>query len=105
MNNATRAAVFIIAAACATLLGAERARARDANQFQVLTAFSAKEACSCAFLVGQTDDYCTAFGQIGEFAVDVSVDRSAKTVKSTFAGTARTARFTEGAGCLTDPLE
>jgi hypothetical protein len=108
MSSRTRARLkamlLLLTAGGATLLAAERVRAREASQFEVLTGFSAKEACSCAFVVEQNDEYCVAFGQTGPVPVAVAIDHGAKTVTSTFLGTSRTARFTEGAGCLTDAL-
>lgn len=97
-------ALFALVAVVASFVGIDRARAKPATQFQILTGFSAKEACSCAFVVEQTDAYCQAFGQIGGYDVDVSIDRGASAVTSTFLGTARTARFTAGDGCKLDPL-
>ncbi len=104
-KNGTRAAIVVVVAVCGTLFGVSRARAKSANQFEVLTGFSSKEACSCAFVVEQTDDYCKALGKIGGFEVDVSIDRAASSVTSTFVGVKRTARFKAGEGCRTEPLE
>jgi hypothetical protein len=104
-----RALVLTVAllGAPALLLSSDSVRAdREANLFEVATGFSAKEACSCAFVAGQTDDYCKAFGQVAgtSLAVDVVVDRGAQTVTSTISGVSRTARAAAGAGCTLDPL-
>jgi hypothetical protein len=96
--------------ACAALLtfamvvSSDRARAKEANTFQVLTGFSSKETCSCVFVVEQTDEYCTAFGQAEGYDVRITIDRSAKTVTSAFGTATRTARMKDGEGCNTDPL-
>jgi hypothetical protein len=66
------------------------------DQFQILTGFSAKEVCSCAFVVEQTDEYCKAFGKLEGYDVESVIDRNAKTVTSTFLLTSRTARFEDG---------
>ena len=89
-------------AALAAVFGATRARATDANPLAVGNGFSAKEACSCAFVVEQTDEYCSAYGQTGAFPSAITVDRAHKTVTSSFAGVTRVARFTDGAGCILD---
>jgi hypothetical protein len=91
----------------ALLLSSDSARAdRDANIIELATGFSAKEACSCAFVVGQTDELCQAFGQVAGLSlpIEVAVDRGAKTVTATVGDTSRTARAAEGAGCTLDGL-
>lgn len=72
--------------------------------FVLLTGFSAKETCSCAFVVEQTDEYCTTFGQVKDFpSVVIHIDRAAKTVTSEVTGArTRTARFSATDGCLLD---
>lgn len=88
----------------ATLVSSDRAGAKNANIFQLLTGFSSKETCSCAFVVEQTDDYCKAFGQQPGFDVVITIDRGAKSVTSSFGGVTRTATMKEGEGCTGDPL-
>ena len=83
---------------------AVHSRARQPDQFEVLTGFASKEACSCAFVVEQSDDYCAQFGQIDGYPAKIEIDRNAKTVKATFNIVSRTARFTEAQGCVTDEL-
>jgi hypothetical protein len=106
----TRRALVLVAAllgAPALLLSSDSVRAdRTANLFELATGFSAKEACSCAFVVEQTDELCREFGQIVgiALAVDIAIDRSAKTVTSSVGEIGRTARFAAGAGCVLDPL-
>jgi hypothetical protein len=88
----------------AVALVSVRARAKPANVFQLLTGFSAKETCSCAFVVEQTDDYCKAFGSQEGYDTTITIDHAAKIASSTFSGSTRTARFTDTEGCLVDPL-
>ena len=85
-------------------LGAGCCGAEPVTAFEILTGFSSKEACSCAFVAGQTDAYCTEFGKIGGYNVKDAIDRSKKVVTSSFAGTSRSARVVEGGGCTLDPL-
>ena len=96
-----------LAAAPALLLSSDSVRAdRTANVFEIATGFSARQACTCAFVIEQTDEYCQAFGQVpGEaLPVDVAIDHDAKTVTSTLSGVSRTARAATGVGCTLDPL-
>jgi hypothetical protein len=89
---------------CASLLSSDRAGAREANVVEILTGFSSKESCSCAFVVEQTDEYCQAFGKMGNYDVNVKIDHDAKTVTSSYLISSRTSRFTESAGCMLDAL-
>ena len=71
--------------------------------FTLLTGFSAKETCSCAFDVQQTDDYCIAFGHQGDYTLSIQIDHAKKIVTSSFLDATRTAHFTDGVGCELDP--
>lgn len=104
LRKGIRAMLFILGGGAVMLLGASRARAREANQLEILTGFAAKESCSCAFVVEQTDEYCTAFGQSSPAPVTITIDHELQVVTSSFAGTTRSASFTEGAGCFLAPL-
>jgi hypothetical protein len=106
VNKRTILALALFAAPAA-VLAVHVARAGNApnapaNSFQLLTGFSAKETCSCAFVVEQADDYCTTFGQQPGYNVTIAIDHTAKTVTSTFALAKRTARFADGVGCTLD---
>jgi hypothetical protein len=91
------------AASLAFFLAPARAKQpATADVFQLLLGFSAKESCSCAFVDGQTDAYCQAFGQQPGYAVTVVIDHTANTVSSSYAGLTRTAHATTGAGCVLD---
>lgn len=70
----------------------------------VLPAFTAKEHCSCRFVMGQDEPYCERYTRqwlpISERAVDDATRRV--TVRAT--GTTRSARWIgEREGCLLDP--
>jgi len=90
--------------ALAGLVSSDRAGAKSANIFQLLTGFSSKETCSCAFVVEQTDEYCKAFGQSAGYDVAITIDRTARTVTSSFGGVTRTATMKDGEGCTGDAL-
>jgi CubicO group peptidase (beta-lactamase class C family) len=74
----------------------------DTDIPHLLTGFSAKETCSCAFVVGQTDDYCKAFGQQKGFNITITIDHNAQQITSNYQGLARTASAKPGAGCTLD---
>jgi hypothetical protein len=73
-----------------------------ANELQLLVGYVAKETCSCVFVEGQTDAYCTNYGTLptGQSSVTVAIDHTANTVTAGFAGTSRVASFTSGRGCV-----
>lgn len=102
-----RRMIFVVVpalVAMAGLLSSDRAGAKNAGTFQLLTGFSSKETCSCAFVVEQTDEYCRAFGQAAGYDVAIVIDRAAKTVSSSFGGVTRTATMKDGEGCTGDAL-
>jgi hypothetical protein len=73
----------------------------------LLAGFSAKETCSCAFVDGQTDAYCNAYGQDAPFTSTITIDHAAKMVTAVsvdFGGVTRTAHAVDGAGCTLDPI-
>ena len=76
-----------------------------ANDIQLLLGFSAKETCSCAFDVGQTDTYCTAFGQQPGYTVTIAINHTTQIVTASILGITRTAHVASPAtGCLLDAL-
>jgi len=104
VNRRTMFLVVPALVAAAGLFSSDRAGAKSANIFQLLTGFSSKETCSCAFVAEQTDEYCKAFGQQPGYDVVIVIDRTAKTVSSSFGGVTRTAAMKDGEGCTADPL-
>lgn len=102
----TRFSVLAAAAAIGltALVSSDRAGAKNANIFQLLTGFSSKETCSCAFVVEQSDEYCNAFGQQPGYDVVIIIDHAKKTVTSSFGGVTRTATMKNGEGCTGDSL-
>jgi len=100
------AALLVFFGSCSALLTSDhQARAKNADLFEILTGFSSKETCSCAFVIEQSDEYCTSFGKFTGYDLTITIDHTAKTATSNFAGQlARTSHFTEGAGCQVDPL-
>ncbi len=72
--------------------------------YTLAAGISAKESCSCVFVVLQSDAYCKAFGSPADYVtVNVQIDHAGKGITSTFFGATRTAHFVDGAGCTLDP--
>jgi hypothetical protein len=96
-----RALTFASVVAFALLTpGDAVAAGQPANEFQLGAGYAAKEACSCAFVEGQTDAYCTNYGVSPTgVSVTLTIDRSASTVTAVYATATRTASFAAGAGC------
>jgi hypothetical protein len=81
---------------------AHQSSAAPATIFQLAAGFAAKESCSCAFVVGQTDKYCIAFGQQAPLTIDISIDHTAKMTTATAGADVRTAHYGAN-GCTLDP--
>lgn len=96
---------FASFAALTVLAIGSTARADSAGLFDYLLGFSAKETCSCAFVVEQTDDYCKAFGQAAGFSTQVAIDRGARSASATFQGITRTARADATGACSMDDVK
>lgn len=104
-SRVRRSALTALAGLSLGLLSFARpAIARDPTILEMLTGFSAKETCSCAFVVEQTDTYCKEFGVPPGYSVDIAIDRGARTVAATAGSTTRAARFDAHTGCILDRL-
>ncbi|MFO0726988.1 MAG: amidase [Myxococcota bacterium] len=52
------------------------------NDLELLTAYRAKELCSCLFVMGQTEDYCRAYTVAAPNLARFEIDRAGKTVRA-----------------------
>jgi hypothetical protein len=76
-----------------------------ADLFQLAAGYAAKEACSCAFVEGRPDAFCTTYAVTPTgVGVTVAFDHSAGTVTTTFATASRVAQYTSGTGCVLQGL-
>jgi hypothetical protein len=74
------------------------------NDLQLLTAYTAKETCSCLFVMEQTEEYCRAWTKASPAVATWSADLEARTVDSAaglFWG-ARAHYVDEKFGCVLD---
>jgi hypothetical protein len=104
MRSVWKAAGLAALVGLAMVVMAPRVRAKPASAFELLTGFSAKETCSCVFVVEQTDDVCKEFGSLEGSELDIQIDRAAKSVSTKLLTSKRVARFVDGQGCQLDPL-
>jgi len=52
------------------------------NDLQLITGYSAKEFCSCLFVMEQTEDFCRAWTKADPAVATLRVDRTRKKVES-----------------------
>lgn len=69
----------------------------------ILPGFTAKEYCSCRFVMGQTDAYCRGYVQQWLPISEITVDEAARTVTARGTGVLRSARWlSPRQGCRLD---
>lgn len=77
-----RAALLLLATlAC----GGGGQREYASNDLQLITAYTAKEMCSCLFVMGHTEEYCRVWTRQSPSIYSLKVDRDAQVVESTAA--------------------
>jgi hypothetical protein len=52
------------------------------GDLDLVSAYTAKEACSCIFVIEQSDEFCRAWTRANPAVAGFTVDRAAKTVTS-----------------------
>lgn len=73
-------AVALVVAGCSSPPGGERVYQR--NDLQLLTAHAAKEMCSCLFVFGRDEAFCTAWVKAAPDLKTLHVDWDDKRVES-----------------------
>jgi hypothetical protein len=84
-NFATRWVRSLLAISAAAALASPALAGCDRyerNDLQILTAYSAKEMCSCIFVMQQSEEYCKAWTKASPNIKSVSVDYDKKRVES-----------------------
>ncbi len=79
MKALKRAAVLLGIVSLSTASACER---YDANDLQILTAYSAKQMCSCIFVMKRSEDFCKAWAKESPDVKTVSIDRDDKRVET-----------------------
>lgn len=83
MNRTLGLAAVLTVAALLGLAGCGGdGRLYDNNDLELATAYTAKEVCSCVFVMEQTEDYCRAWTKASPDVADFVVDHDEKRVRS-----------------------
>ncbi len=77
-----RAWMGLGAALAALSCGSPAGRTYANNDLQLATAYTAKEVCSCLFLLEQSEDFCRAWTKANPNVARFRVDRDTRTVES-----------------------
>ena len=77
-TSALLALALLAVAGC----GGGDGRIYDNNDLELATAYTAKEVCSCVFVMEQTEDYCRAWTRASPDVADFTVDREEQRVRS-----------------------
>jgi hypothetical protein len=97
------AALVLVAAGYLGIVPGVKGRYRNSDP-SIATAYRAKDACSCLFVLGRDEAFCRAWTRASPEVADLAVDREARVVTSRALGfwSAR-ARWTgERSGCVLD---
>ena len=70
---------------CALLCGCDSSKGRlyDNNDLELATAYTAKELCSCLFVMEMPQDYCAAWTKASPAVTKFNVNLDQKTVETT----------------------
>ena len=83
----TRTLVTTVALSLLALFGVagcgSEGRIYDNNDLELATSYTAKEVCSCFFVMEQSEEYCRAWTKASPDVADFSIDTEAKRVSST----------------------
>lgn len=71
--------VGLLLASCGSDSGG---RTYERNDLQLATGYTAKEACSCLFVMEQTEEFCRAWTKASPDVAGFRVDRDARTVEA-----------------------
>lgn len=84
--------------------GGDEGRVYRNNDLMLLTSYSAKDICSCRFVMGQTAEHCEAWARANPNLKTVSVDaeRRQVTVQSLLFFSARARWVSARRGCVLD---
>jgi len=79
----------------------------DATLFQLASGFSAKETCSCVFVMGHDEEFCREWTRVSPDVAKFTVDREKREVEAKALGMGRSvARFVDDqVGCVLLPRD
>lgn len=90
--------VFMLLLGC----GKKTVASYDTGLFKLASGFSAKEMCSCVFVLERDEAFCGEWTRVSPNIAGFKVDHELKTVRSKALGTSpRTARYVDAkTGCI-----
>jgi hypothetical protein len=74
--------VLVLAGACALSCGGAGPRPYDNNDMQLVTAYTAKDFCSCLFVMEREEDYCRRWTAASPAVASVRVDYQERVVET-----------------------
>ena len=94
--------LVLVSAGCAPKAAGPTPPAYDASLLELAAAFAAKEACSCVFVTGRSEEDCRAWTRVSPAVARFQVDIEAREVRATALGMQRTvARYVDAqTGCV-----
>ena len=78
-----RRGLVVAAALTAVAACGKGLREYQHNDLQLVTSYTAKDACSCLFVMEQTEEYCRAWTKASPDVSKLTFDLQARTVEST----------------------
>lgn len=77
-----RSLSLVLVGAAALSCGSAGPRPYDNNDLQLVTAYTAKDFCSCMFVMEQSEDYCRRWTAADPAVATVRVDSKARAVET-----------------------
>ncbi|HYH97835.1 hypothetical protein [Hyalangium sp.] len=80
-------------------------RTYDNNDLELVTVYTAKDACTCLFVMEREDEFCRAFVKANPSVAHLTIDREKKVVETSalLLWGARSRYVDERSGCVLDP--
>ncbi|HLL06803.1 MAG TPA: hypothetical protein VK539_39885 [Myxococcaceae bacterium] len=102
--SAVLAALAAVLASCQSGSGSDGRRVYDNNDLELVTTYTAKDACTCLFVLQRDEAYCRAFVKASPQVARLTIYREQKMVETTalLLWGARARLVDERTGCQVD---